>query len=240
MKAFDGANAVRSYFEGVGFERFRRLYGDEQCSRFQKVVRRGHAETLRTALAWLRADEGLRGISICDAGCGAGTLSIALAQRGARVHAVDFSRRMVGHAERRARELCVTDESLTFEVADLANVRGSFHTAICIDVFARYPLRQTVELLTRLTGLATSRLILSYTPKTVFDWPLLRLGNHYAKRRRLPALYTHRTESLVDAIEALGWRITRQNLIASHFNLYYCRLLELARDEPANGAPIPC
>jgi magnesium-protoporphyrin O-methyltransferase len=240
MKAFDGAGAVRSYFEGIGFERFRRLHGDEHCSRLQKAVREGHDITLLTVLDWLGVKAGLDGVSICDAGCGAGALSIALAQAGADVHAVDFSRQMVGYAQRRAHKMGVPVDNLEFEVADLADVRGQFDTVVCIDVFARYPLQRVVELLTRLSRLAQSRLILTFTPKTLFDWPLLKLGNLYAQRHDLPALYTHPTQAIGETIEALGWQVRRQKSIASRFNLYYCCVLELVRDGDERLGVAPC
>lgn len=229
MIASTSTSAVQSYFEGIGFERFHRLHCNQHRGRLQSALREGHDQTLRTVLEWLGEEPGLHGVSICDAGCGAGALSIALAQTGARVHAVDFSHRMVAEAQRRADELRLRANHIKFDVADFTELRGEYDAVVCIDVFARYPLQQVLELLARLSRLARSRLILSFTPKTRLDGPLLKLGNLYARRHSLPALYTYRAEVIIKAIEALGWNIKRQAAVSSRFNLYYCQVLDLVR-----------
>jgi Magnesium-protoporphyrin IX methyltransferase C-terminus len=91
-------------------------------------------------------------------------------------------------------------------------------------------LQRVVELLARLSHVAKSRLILTFTPKTPFDGLLLKLGNRYAQRHNLPAIYTHRAEVIRKAAAALGWKVERQASVASRFNFYYCNLWELARD----------
>lgn len=45
----------------------------------------GHQQTVDKILAWLEAD-GVKGETICDAGCGVGSLAIPMAQLGAKVH----------------------------------------------------------------------------------------------------------------------------------------------------------
>ena len=46
----------------------------------QKDIRLGHAQTVDKVLRWL--DEGsMRGTTVCDAGCGTGSLAIPLALR---------------------------------------------------------------------------------------------------------------------------------------------------------------
>ncbi|MEO0853921.1 MAG: magnesium protoporphyrin IX methyltransferase, partial [Cyanobacteria bacterium J06648_11] len=73
---------VKNYFNTTGFERWRKIYGDAQVNRVQRDIREGHARTVETVLEWLDTVTDQR---ICDAGCGVGSLSIPLAQRGARV-----------------------------------------------------------------------------------------------------------------------------------------------------------
>lgn len=220
---------IQAYFEGKGFERFRLIYGDEQSNRFQKEVRAGHLETVETVLSWLKTEPDLRHRSICDAGCGIGTLSIPLAQAGARVHAVDFSQKMITVAESRAREILGTVENLDFEVQDITRLSKGYDSVICIDLFARYSSQKVIELLGQLSLLADSQLILSFTPKTMLDKLLLKIGNVYAKRKNAPLLYTHREEVIVKALEALGWQVKRKKVISSRFKFYYCCLLEATR-----------
>lgn len=46
----------------------------------QLDIRKGHAETVNKVLSWL-SDSNLEGVSVCDAGCGTGSLAIPLALR---------------------------------------------------------------------------------------------------------------------------------------------------------------
>jgi len=77
MNVADDKTIVREYFNSTGFDRWRRIYGDGEVNKVQLDIRTGHQQTVATVLSWLRADENL-GISVCDAGCGVGSLSILL------------------------------------------------------------------------------------------------------------------------------------------------------------------
>jgi magnesium-protoporphyrin O-methyltransferase len=59
----------------------------------QRDIREGHAVTVDKVLNWIGDD--LKGITVCDAGCGTGSLSIPLALRGANVYGSDISEAMV-------------------------------------------------------------------------------------------------------------------------------------------------
>ena len=58
----------------------------------QLDIREGHARTVGKVLAWLPED--LRGVAVCDAGCGTGSLALPLAARGADVAGFDISQAM--------------------------------------------------------------------------------------------------------------------------------------------------
>jgi SAM-dependent methyltransferase len=75
--------------------------------------------TQRLALKpWLRASQGM---SVLDAGCGAGRWSLRLAGAGAQVTGVDLARAMVDEARRRAERRGLGGRC-RFEVADLATL----------------------------------------------------------------------------------------------------------------------
>ena len=60
----------------------------------QLDIRTGHAQTVDKVLAWIEADGSAKeGSTFCDAGCGVGSLSIPLAQQGAKVVAKNKNNR---------------------------------------------------------------------------------------------------------------------------------------------------
>ncbi len=103
MNAVDDKTVVREYFNATGFDRWRRIYGTEEVNKVQLDIRKGHQQTVDRVLAWLQADGNLQGLSICDAGCGVGSLSIPLGQAGAMVYGSDISEKMVEEAYERAK-----------------------------------------------------------------------------------------------------------------------------------------
>ena len=166
MTAVDDKKIVREYFNATGFDRWRRIYGDGEVNKVQLDIRTGHQQTVDTVLAWLKADDNLKDLTICDAGCGVGSLSIPLAEAGAQIFASDISEKMVGEAKERAAALSL--ENLTFAVQDLEGLTGRYHTVVCLDVLIHYPQAKAAEMIQHLSSLAESRLILSFAPKTLF------------------------------------------------------------------------
>jgi len=95
MNAADDKTIVKEYFNSTGFDRWKRIYGDGEVNKVQLDIRNGHQQTVDKVLGWLKADDNLAELSICDAGCGVGSLSIPLAEAGAKVYASDISEKMV-------------------------------------------------------------------------------------------------------------------------------------------------
>lgn len=94
---------VREYFNKSGFQRWRKIYGDtDDVNRVQRDIRVGHSRTVECAVKMLTEGLGpsIEGVTICDAGCGTGSLSIPLAKRGAVVSASDISAAMVAEAQK--------------------------------------------------------------------------------------------------------------------------------------------
>jgi SAM-dependent methyltransferase len=67
----------------------------------------------------------VRGLSILDIGCGNGYFARALAQRGARVTAIDISPRMIGHAQRQEAAQPLGIEYHVLDAAALASGFGA-------------------------------------------------------------------------------------------------------------------
>ena len=213
---------VRDYFNTLGFDRWRRIYGDEQVNRVQRDIRKGHARTIDTVLAWL-GDE-LKGQTICDAGCGVGSLSIPLAKRHATVTASDISEKMVGEAkERQQLELGQTDNP-QFSTSDLEEISGSYDTVICLDVMIHYPEAEALDMIEHLTTLATERLIFSFAPKTPLLTMLKKIGEFFPGPSKTTRAYQHREKAIIERLRSLGYAVQRRETIKSQF--YFSWVLE--------------
>lgn len=227
MNAADDKTIVRDYFNATGFDRWRRIYGDGDVNKVQMDIRKGHQQTVDTVISWLTYDGNLPQLSICDAGCGVGSLSIPLAQAGAKVYASDISEKMVGEAKERAKEVLGDTSHLTFGVQDLEEVRGRYHTVICLDVLIHYPQDKAAEMIYHLCSLAESRLILSFAPKTLALSILKKIGEFFPGPSKTTRAYQHREADIIKILEDSGFTVQRQAMTSTRF--YFSRLLEATR-----------
>ena len=115
----DDKTVVKDYFNAIGFDRWQNIYGNGKVNKVQEDIRLGHQRTINTVLDWLKSDNNLSGLMICDAGCGVGSLSIPLAKEGAIVSASDISDKMVVEAEKRAKNVLGNVNNIDFYVQDL-------------------------------------------------------------------------------------------------------------------------
>lgn len=225
MTATDDKTIVREYFNSIGFDRWRRIYGDGEVNKVQLDIRNGHQQTVDTVLGWLQADGNLQSLSICDAGCGVGSLSIPLAQAGAKVYASDISDQMVKEALDRAALCNVTN--LTFAVQDLEALSDRYHTVICLDVLIHYPQHQADQMISHLCSMAESRLILSFAPKTFALSLLKKIGSFFPGASKATRAYLHREADVIKILETNGFSVQRRAMTKTRF--YFSRLLEATR-----------
>lgn len=227
MNTVDDKTVVKEYFNATGFDRWRRIYGDGEVNKVQLDIRTGHQQTVDTVLSWLEADDNLAGLSVCDAGCGVGSLSIPLAQAGAKVNASDISDKMVGEAKERAEDTLGNTSNLTFAVQDLEALSGSYHTVICLDVLIHYPQDKAAQMISHLASLAESRLILSFAPKTFALTLLKKIGELFPGPSKTTRAYQHREADIVKILENNGFSVERSAMTSTRF--YFSRLLEATR-----------
>lgn len=98
----DDKEVVRNYFNNSGFQRWKKIYGEtDDVNRVQLDIRIGHAKTVENVLKMLKEEGPLGGVTVCDAGCGTGSLAIPLAKEGAIVSASDISAAMVAEAQQK-------------------------------------------------------------------------------------------------------------------------------------------
>ncbi|MBD2609754.1 MAG: magnesium protoporphyrin IX methyltransferase [Nostoc sp. ZfuVER08] len=227
MNAADDKTIVREYFNSTGFDRWRRIYGDGEVNKVQLDIRNGHQQTVDTVIDWLKADNNLPELSICDAGCGVGSLSIPLAVDGAKVYASDISEKMVEEGKDRAKQTLGNSENPTFAVQDLESLSGSYHTVICLDVLIHYPQEKADEMISHLCSLAQSRIILSFAPKTCALTILKKIGSFFPGPSKATRAYLHREADVVRILENNGFSVQRQAMTKTRF--YFSRLLEATR-----------
>lgn len=229
MTNTDDKVIVQNYFNTTGFDRWRRIYGDGSINKVQQDIRAGHQRTIDTVLDWLRTDNNLAGLTVCDAGCGVGSLSIPLAQVGMQVYASDISEKMVEEAKGRSKALLGQTDNPIFVVQDLETLEGCYHTVICLDVLIHYPQDKAAEMIAHLTSLAESRLILSFAPKTLTYSFLKKIGDFFPGPSKATRAYLHREAEIIKILESAGWQIQRNAMTKTRF--YFSRLLEAKRGE---------
>ena len=219
---------VKDYFNQKGFDRWRRIYGQtDDVNKVQKKIRQGHQQTIDTVVSWLKKDGNLAKISVCDAGCGVGSLSIPLAKAGATVNASDISEKMVGEAKEKAAEILENTSKVDFSVSDLEALEGSYHTVICLDVLIHYPTEDAAKMISHLASLAESRLILSFAPKTCLLFVLKKIGEFFPGPSKTTRAYQHKEKDIVAILKDNGFEIKRTGMTSVSF--YYSRILEAVK-----------
>ncbi|KAK4410704.1 Magnesium protoporphyrin IX methyltransferase, chloroplastic [Sesamum angolense] len=215
---------VREYFNNDGFQRWRRIYGDtDDVNKVQKDIRLGHSKTVENVMKMLLDEGPLSGVTVCDAGCGTGCLSIPLAKEGAVVAASDISAAMVAEAEKQAREeLFKGKDALPpglvlpkFEVKDLESLDGKYDTVVCLDVLIHYPQNKADAMIAHLASLAKDRLILSFAPKTFYYDLLKRVGELFPGPSKATRAYLHAEADVERALQKIGWKIRKRGLITA-------------------------
>ena len=79
----DDKTEVREYFNNEGFNRWNKIYSEsDEVNNVQLDIRNGHDQTIQKILNWVEADGDIKGKTVCDCGCGVGSLAIPLAQMG--------------------------------------------------------------------------------------------------------------------------------------------------------------
>ncbi|MEM8723186.1 MAG: magnesium protoporphyrin IX methyltransferase [Cyanobacteria bacterium P01_G01_bin.39] len=231
MKTADKINdkaVVKEYFNQKGFDRWRRIYGKtDDVNKVQKKIRQGHQQTIDTVVEWLKDDGNLADLTICDAGCGVGSLSIPLAQEGATVAASDISAKMVGEAQEKAAAALEDMSKVSFSVEDLEKLTGKCNTVICLDVLIHYPTEDAAKMIAHLASLAESRLILSFAPKTCLLFVLKKIGEFFPGPSKTTRAYQHKEADIIAILKDNGFEIKRTGMTSVSF--YYSRILEAVK-----------
>jgi magnesium-protoporphyrin O-methyltransferase len=221
MNAIDDKSIVKEYFNGTGFDRWKRIYGDGEVNRVQLDIRTGHQKTVDTLLGCLK------GLTICDAGCGVGSLSIPLAEMGAIVSASDISEMMVGEGQERAAKLFGNNNNPTFTTSDLESLSGNYDTVVCLDVLIHYPEEKAGEMIKHLLAMADRRFIVSFAPHTTAYCILKKIGEFFPGPSKATRAYLHREAAVIKILEEQGFEIKRRAF--SKGNFYFSKMIEAVK-----------
>lgn len=219
----DDKTEVREYFNTEGFNRWNKIYSEsDDVNSVQLDIRNGHDQTIQKILNWIAADGDMSGKTLCDCGCGVGSLAIPMAQMGAEVSASDISDSMAGEAARRAKEMGI--DNAKFYTSDLESVTGKYHTVSCVDVAIHYPEEKMTEMVKHLCSLAEERVLISFAPKTWYYELLKKVGELFPGPSKTTRAYLHPEETVRAALKEAGFEVTREEMTATNF--YFSRLLE--------------
>jgi magnesium-protoporphyrin O-methyltransferase len=221
--AVDDKTEVREYFNTEGFNRWNKIYSEsDDVNTVQMDIRTGHGQTIQKILNWIRDDGDIQGKTVCDCGCGVGSLAIPLAQMGAKISASDISDSMANEAARRAQEMGITNAN--FYTSDLESVTGKYDTVTCVDVAIHYPDEKMGEMVSHLCSLSNDRVILSFAPKTWYYSILKKIGELFPGPSKTTRAYLHEEAFIVNALKKSGFEVAREEMTATNF--YFSRLLE--------------
>jgi len=226
MSTVDDKTEVREYFNKEGFDRWNKIYSEsDEVNSVQLDIRNGHDQTIQKILNWFAEDGGAEGKSVCDCGCGVGSLAIPLAKMGATIYASDISESMANEAARRAKGLGV--ENAKFYTSCLEDVTGKYDIVTCVDVAIHYPTDKMTEMVTHLCSLADERLIISFAPKTWYYSALKKIGELFPGPSKTTRAYLHEEDVVRDALKKAGFEVAREEMTGTNF--YFSRLLEAKR-----------
>jgi magnesium-protoporphyrin O-methyltransferase len=125
------------YFNTEGFSRWSKIYSETgEVNKVQLDIRTGHQQTIDKVLGWLEGENN-KGKTVCDAGCGCGSLALPMASQFKKVYASDISSSMTNEAAARAKAEGI--KNVEFKVSDMEALTGKYNTLTCIDVFIHYP-----------------------------------------------------------------------------------------------------
>ncbi|GMI01791.1 hypothetical protein TrST_g10417 [Triparma strigata] len=224
--AVDDKTEVREYFNTEGFNRWNKIYSEsDEVNTVQLDIRTGHDQTIQKIINWIKADGDIEGKSVCDCGCGVGSLAIPLAKMGADISASDISDAMSTEADRRAKEMGISNAK--FYTSDLESVTGNYDTVTCVDVAIHYPTEQMTGMIKHLCDLSDRRVIFSFAPKTWWFVGLKKFGELFPGPSKTTRAYLHQEEDVRKALEDAGFKIAREEFTGTNF--YFSKLFEAVK-----------
>lgn len=192
---------LEHYFDRTAARTWERLTSDAPVSRIRQTVREGR-DTMRAAmLARLPVD--LSGARVLDAGCGAGPMSVALAERGAEVVGVDISPALLEVARKRTPEALLP--RIRYIAGDMLDeAHGRFDYVVAMDSLIHYRAGDIGRALARLAPRTQAAIVFTIAPRTPFLSAMWLAGKAFPRSDRSPQIIPHADAAIAAALQAEG------------------------------------
>lgn len=221
---------LTTYFDETAAAAWRALTSNNPVSRVRATVRAGRDEMRATLLDWLPTD--LSGMTLLDAGCGTGSLSIDAAQRGARIVAIDVAANLVEIAARRASREGVLG-AIDFRVGDmLADAPDEVDFVVAMDSLIHYNVQDVQDVIAGFAARARHSVLFTsapWTPPLAMMHFVGRLIPH--RHHRAPSIEPIKVDRLMTSLDdnhrGSGWCTARTRCIKRGF--YISQAVELQR-----------
>lgn len=220
---------LQTYFDRTAVDAWARLTSNEPLSKIRATVRAGRDDMRYTLMGLLPSD--LQSRRLLDAGCGTGALSVAAAQRGAQVLAVDLSPTLVDLARERL-PAHLGFGRIEFRVGDMFDpALGDFEHVVAMDSLIHYSLPDVVRVLAAFAARTRYSIVFTFAPKTPALSLLWSVGRLFPRKDRAPAIEPISERSLRNALNLepslKAWRVGRTSRVASGF--YKSQSMELVK-----------
>jgi magnesium-protoporphyrin O-methyltransferase len=220
---------LEAYFDRTAADAWAQLTSDRPVSWIRRTVRAGRKEMAEGIMAMLPED--LSGQRLLDAGCGTGILSVAAAQRGADVVAIDLSPTLVELARERV-PAQLGSGSIDFRVGDMIDPElGDFDTVVAMDSLIHYCAPDITAMVERLAARARRQVVFTYAPRTPLLAVMHWVGGFFPRSDRAPFIQPISQRKLSGALRASplleGWQLGRSIHVGRGF--YTSRAQELVR-----------
>ena len=217
---------LAAYFDGTARKAWIDLTSDVEVSGIRATMRAGRDAMRAQLLDWLPAD--LRRMSVLDAGCGTGALSVDAACRGAQVTAVDIASGLVAIARERAPGF-VGHGRIDWHVGDMLDpALGEFDHVVAMDSLIHYRSDDIVETIEALGARCRKSIAFTFAPYTRLLGAMHMAGKLFPRGNRSPAIIPVSEAELRRKLSRVrGWRVARTQRIASGF--YTSQAMELVR-----------
>jgi magnesium-protoporphyrin O-methyltransferase len=220
---------LETYFDRTAAEAWARLTSTAPVSKIRATVRAGRDRMRATMLGYLPDD--LSGTRLLDAGCGTGAFSVAAAERGAAVVAVDLANTLVSVARERLPSQWEKGR-IDFRSGDMSDpALGEFDHVIAMDSLIHYEVDDVVRVLTGFAARTQRSIVFTFAPRTPMLTVMHAVGRLFPRSDRAPAI-----EPIAEALlrarlqsapQLKDWRVGRTQLITSGF--YKSQAMELIK-----------